>query len=147
MMSLSKQKGFTLVELLIVLVLVGLTSSVVLPNMWGQLEQVKRYSEKQQLKSLLEYAKQYSIYRGRDLEVRIEGFNIEVWEAGRVQIPQPEVEYESSEKANISALKSITFSQLSFERETVQLSSSNYLVAKKLSFTYKDTEKSETIEF
>ncbi|MCG7538939.1 prepilin-type N-terminal cleavage/methylation domain-containing protein [Pseudoalteromonas sp. OF7H-1] len=147
MMSLSKQEGFTLIELLIVLVLVGLTSSVVLPNMWEQLEQVKRYSEKQQLKSLLEYAKQYSIYRGRDLEVRLEGFNIEVWEAGEAQIPQPKVEYESSEKAKLSALKSITFSQLSFERETVQLSSSNYLVAKELSFTYKDTEKSETIEF
>ncbi|MGO2073941.1 MAG: prepilin-type N-terminal cleavage/methylation domain-containing protein [Pseudoalteromonas sp.] len=80
MMSLSKPRGFTLIELLIVLVLIGLTTSFVLPNMWKQFDQAKLYSEKKQLRSIIQFAKEYSIYKGCSLDLVISKNFLEVYE-------------------------------------------------------------------
>lgn len=93
MMSLSKKiKGFTLIELLIVLVLIGLTTSFVLPNMWQQLDQAKFHSEKKQLSSIVQFAKEYSLYKGCSLELVILKNSLEIYEL------KPEVSNTPKEK-------------------------------------------------
>ncbi len=62
-------KGFTLVELLIVLVLIGLSSSIVLPSMWQQFDQVKYRSEIAKVKSMVKYCRHFSFYQNQALIV------------------------------------------------------------------------------
>lgn len=97
MMSPSKKiKGFTLIELLIVLVLIGLTTSFVLPNMWQQLDQAKFHSEKKQLSSIIQFAKEYSLYKGSSLELVILKNSLEIYEL------KPEVSNTPKEKPESS---------------------------------------------
>lgn len=63
-------KGFTLVELLIVLVLIGLSSAIVLPSMWQQFDQIKFRSEVAKVKSLVSYSRHYSYFQGQPLTVQ-----------------------------------------------------------------------------
>ncbi|OHU90706.1 MULTISPECIES: pilus assembly FimT family protein [Pseudoalteromonas] len=167
MMSPSKHSGFTLVELLIVIVLIGLTSSVVLPNMWKQFEQVKRYSEKQQLTSLLHYAKQYAVYSGKRLEIKVAENSIEVREvkiSAQQNIPQntemapkafdefintPKQDSENEQDVEgVKPLKLISFAYIGFEKEaTVEVSSKTYFLDKSITFVHMNSQQRETIQF
>ncbi|CAM4122379.1 prepilin-type N-terminal cleavage/methylation domain-containing protein [Pseudoalteromonas byunsanensis] len=164
-MSPFKQSGFTLVELLIVIVLMGLTSSVVLPNMWKQFEQVKRYSEKQQLTSLLHYAKQYAVYSGKKLEIKVADNSVEVREvkqAGKQNILQNsknmldivDVFTDTAEQdteqdvEDTKPLKLISFSYIGFEKEAiVEVSSKTYFLDKNITFVNINSQQRETIQF
>ncbi len=160
-----KQSGFTLVELLIVIVLMGLTSSVVLPNMWKQFEQVKRYSEKQQLTSLLRYAKQYAVYSGKKLEIKVADNSVEVREAKEpakqdiskssesvsnvvnMLTKTPEQESEGEVKED-KPLKLVSFSYIGFEEEaTFEVSSKTYFLDKQVTFVNINSQQRETIQF
>lgn len=70
-MMFPSNKGFTLIELLIVLVLIGLSSSIVLPSMWQQFEQTKYKAELAKVKTLANYCRHYSYYKGQDLQIEL----------------------------------------------------------------------------
>jgi len=64
-------KGFTLIELLIVLVLIGLSSSIILPSMWQQYAQTKYRAELAKVKTLANFCRHYSYYKGQDLQIEL----------------------------------------------------------------------------
>ncbi|QBG35304.1 prepilin-type N-terminal cleavage/methylation domain-containing protein [Litorilituus sediminis] len=68
-MMYRSSKGFTLVELLIVLVLIGLSSAIVLPSMWQQFDQVRYRSEIAKVKSMVNYCRHFSFYQSQALIV------------------------------------------------------------------------------
>ena len=67
--SVTRKKGFTLIELLIVLVLIGLSSAFVIPSMWKQLSQIQYRSEIAKIRTLANYCRNYSFYKGTMLKV------------------------------------------------------------------------------
>ena len=143
----SKAQGFTLVELLIVLVLIGLTSSVVLPNMWQQLEQVQRYSEKKQLLSLLQYARQYTLYTGKALTLVSQGQELKVWHAKDYTEQESETILDSQSDPN-TPIKVVQFSYLAFaEKQTLTFSSKQFFQPNTLAFQYLSSQQNETIDW
>jgi len=150
----SKSAGFTLVELLIVMVLIGLASSFVLPNMWQQLEQTKRYGERKQLIEAVKFAKQYSVYKGVELKIVTSNNSLEINDISQnenqasreaTELGQTE-ENKSKNTKEDKVLKKITFETLSLESSTYTISAKTYF--KKLAFkvTFNNKNENEIIE-
>ncbi|WP_299178582.1 GspH/FimT family pseudopilin [uncultured Neptuniibacter sp.] len=84
--------GFTLLELLIVLIIAGLAMSVVAPRFGGLLPEVQLRSETGKVVSLLRQAQSISMSRGVMIEVAVDGEHSsiqikELGEAGTPMIP------------------------------------------------------------
>ncbi|WP_286259838.1 type II secretion system protein [Pseudoalteromonas apostichopi] len=153
-MSLSKGAGFTLVELLIVMVLIGLASSFVLPNMWQQLEQTKRYGERKQLIEAVKFAKQYSVYKGVELKIVISNNSLEISDISQNenQVPIEAAELEQTEKNKPKntkediVLKKINFETLSLESSTYIISAKTYFKKLAIKATFNNKNENEIIE-
>lgn len=165
MMSHSKLYGFTLIELLIVMVLIGLASSFVLPNMWQQFDQAKLHSEKKQLTATLEYAKQYSVYKGAHLQVKIGSEFIQVREvlkqttdtalsdsrvltASQSSTPEslPLSSHEDNMEPGYKTLKEIQFKLLKLKPKLIEISAKTYFKSVSVSIISQGQYDDEVIE-
>lgn len=162
MMFRSKDKGFTLIELLIVLVLIGLTTSFVLPNMWKQFDQAKYYSERKQLTSTVQFAKEYSIYKGGSLKLVVSESFLEIYELQEdtLQIEELEtntllfsqLENEESNSKLIEAaetldlLKRIDFSAFTLEPKSQIFNANSYFKTVTIKITAQGGSDSEKVE-
>lgn len=63
MMRLSGQKGFSLLELLTVMIIVGISSSLVAPNMFASYEKIKSYAEEKKLAALITSVRYRAFFR------------------------------------------------------------------------------------
>jgi general secretion pathway protein G len=63
--SLKKQKGFSLIELLIVMVILGLLASLVGPRMFGKLGSAKQNTAKTQIEMIMTALDAYRLDMGR----------------------------------------------------------------------------------
>lgn len=63
MMGLSGQKGFSLLELLTVMVIVGLSATVVGPGMFASYEKIKSFSEEKKLAALINSVSYRAFFR------------------------------------------------------------------------------------
>ncbi|GKW54117.1 hypothetical protein NCCP2140_31700 [Pseudoalteromonas sp. NCCP-2140] len=150
----SKSAGFTLVELLIVMVLIGLASSFVLPNMWQQLEQTKRYGERKQLIEAVKFAKQYSVYKGVELRIVANDKLLEIKNVTKTEnlssSQASELEKtEGNKSENITAdtvLKKITFETISLESSTYVVSAKTYFKKLAIKATFDNKNENEIIE-
>lgn len=73
-----KAQGFTLIELLIVLTIIALASSIVLPDMWAQLDRSKINSEIKQVKNLLIYTQNKAYFSNQAFAIELEGQQITI---------------------------------------------------------------------
>ncbi|WP_462177909.1 type II secretion system protein [Pseudoalteromonas gelatinilytica] len=150
MMYPSKSVGFTLVELLIVMVLIGLASSFVLPNMWQQLEQTKRYGERKQLIEAVKFAKQYSVYKGVELRIVANNNLLEITNVAKTESlsSSQAVELEKAEEneSKNNVLKKITFQTLSLESSTYVVSAKTYFKKLAIKATFDNKNENEIIE-
>lgn len=154
-MYLSKSEGFTLVELLIVMVLIGLASSFVLPNMWQQLEQTKRYGERKQLIEAVKFAKHYSVYKGVELKIVANNNSLEITSISKNEtesssqaaelVGQGE-EKKSRKVTDNTVLKKITFKTLSLESSTYIVSAKTYFKKLAIKATFNNKNENEIIE-
>lgn len=150
----SKSAGFTLVELLIVMVLIGLASSFVLPNMWQQLEQTKRYGERKQLIEAVKFAKQYSVYKGVELKIVTSNNSLEINDISQnenqasreaTELGQTE-ENKSKNTKEDTVLKKITFETISLESSTYVVSAKTYFKKLAIKATFDNKNENEIIE-
>ena len=79
-MTARERRGITLIELLIVMVLIGLTASVVIPNVGGSYDKFKFRSEVKRLVAIVERTKFHAFYyqqnvslSSRDRRLAIDG--------------------------------------------------------------------------
>ncbi|WP_217875134.1 prepilin-type N-terminal cleavage/methylation domain-containing protein [Pseudoalteromonas shioyasakiensis] len=154
MMYRSKSVGFTLVELLIVMVLIGLASSFVLPNMWQQLEQTKRYGERKQLIEAVKFAKQYSVYKGVTLKINLSNNSLEITDLSinKSQNVNQAAELEQNElnnpknTAEDTVLKKVTFETLTFENSSFIVSAKTYFKKLAIKATFNNKNENEIFE-
>jgi general secretion pathway protein G len=59
-----QRKGFTLIELMIVIIILGLIASLVMPNLIGQSDDAKRKLVCIQMESLMSSLKTFKVYNG-----------------------------------------------------------------------------------
>lgn len=150
----SKSAGFTLVELLIVMVLIGLASSFVLPNMWQQFEQTKRYGERKQLIEAVKFAKQYSVYKGVELKISLSNNSLEIknLSINKSQNLNQAAEIEQNEPNNPkntaedTVLKKVTFETLTFENSSFIVSAKTYFKKLAIKATFNNKNENEIIE-
>ncbi|NHH89254.1 prepilin-type N-terminal cleavage/methylation domain-containing protein [Pseudoalteromonas sp. MB47] len=153
-MYLSKSAGFTLVELLIVMVLIGLASSFVLPNMWQQLEQTKRYGERKQLIEAVKFAKQYSVYKGVELKINLSNNSLEITDLSinksqNVKQAAELVQNEPNNPKNTAentVLKKVTFETMTFENSSFIVSAKTYFKKLAIKATFDNKNENEIIE-
>ncbi|MCO6356666.1 prepilin-type N-terminal cleavage/methylation domain-containing protein [Pseudoalteromonas shioyasakiensis] len=120
------EKGFTLIELLIVISIIALAGSIVLPNMWKQLDASKASAEKQQLIKLVNFTKTKSYFTNQTFIIELSGKHVKVLNSkGETQ-------------------KSILFNNLTCEEAKVTLSKKSNLKEIYLDCLYLD--KSISVE-
>ncbi|GAA0815184.1 hypothetical protein GCM10009111_13120 [Colwellia asteriadis] len=110
-----------MIELLIVLVLIGLSSSIVMPAMWQQLEQTQYRAEIAKLKSLSSYCRHYAYFKGATLEVTVENNLFTV-----------------SDLSSGDTLRQLEFNNLIFEKQTFAFDSKATFDNNVLSITKKN---------
>lgn len=67
-----KNRGFTLIEILIVIFIIGLASGVIAPSLFNQYEKMKFNQDIMQLKSLLRHTSQKAYYHGEVISIRLD---------------------------------------------------------------------------
>ncbi|MCF2862037.1 hypothetical protein CWC05_13790 [Pseudoalteromonas ruthenica] len=136
MMYRSSPRGFTLIELLIVLALIAAASSVVLPDMWRQLEQVRYHSERNQVTSLLAFAKEYVVYSGQPLDVEVNENSIVVYVS----------ESDKAAEQSPDALKRVEFNILELKPTAFTLSTNNYFITQQVEVLTRSGLEYEVLE-
>ena len=148
----SSFKGFTLIELLIVLVLIGLSTSFVLPNLWQQFEQSKRFSEKKQLIDVIRFSKEYSVYKGKILDIVISESALDVYESTENSNSNDSIDSDENEKDALAYekernnLKHIEFSTFSLEPVSYSINELNYFKEFVIVINFKGSERVEEIK-
>lgn len=86
------KKGFTLIEVLMVFVLIGLTVSVVIPNIGNTYDKIKFKNETKKVHELIQKAKFHAFYYQKNIliseregNLSIEGFDITLKEIPKLQ--------------------------------------------------------------
>ena len=152
MMYRSSFKGFTLIELLIVLILIGLSTSFVLPNLWQQFEQSKRFSEKKQLIAVMRFSKEYSVYKGKVLDIVISESALDVYESTENSNSDDSIDSDENEKDALAYekernnLKHIEFSTFSLEPVSYSINELNYFKEFVIVINFKGSERVEEIK-
>ncbi len=96
------KKGFTLIEVLMVFVLIGLTISIVVPNIGKTYDKIKFRSETKKVHELVQKIKFHAFYYQKNISISeegnrllIEGFDISTEEI-------PELQYEVEDEIRFS---------------------------------------------
>ncbi|MCX2766922.1 MULTISPECIES: pilus assembly FimT family protein [unclassified Pseudoalteromonas] len=138
-MSLSNKKGFTLVELLIVLALVGLASSIVLPNLWGQLDKIRYLAEKRQVTALLEYARLYAFYNNQRLLIssqetsltitlpKLETSEVSSGEDDKPSSLEDDIDSEVPSSQSVRIVKQVHFKHVKLNEKDFEISPLSYI--------------------
>lgn len=71
-MHSGKAGGFTLVELMIVLVLLGIIATIAVPNFTGLIRDNQVLAQAEELNSLMQYARSESVIRRRTISVNLD---------------------------------------------------------------------------
>lgn len=117
MMSRSSLSGFTLVEMLIVIVLIGLTSSIVLPAMHQQVDKVRGKSEILKLKRIIHFAKYHAHFSGKSLSLVTKNAQVSVFD-----------------KHNAKPLRVFNFESVTFPEQTLKVNTRG--LAQVIEFNY-----------
>lgn len=102
-----KASGFTLIELLIVLTIIALASSVVLPDMWNQLDRSKMNSEVKQVEKLLAYTQNKAYFSNQSFEIQLDKQQITI------------------KDHDDKVMKQLSLSYLNFEARSINISLRN----------------------
>ncbi|MDR1379298.1 MAG: type II secretion system major pseudopilin GspG [Synergistaceae bacterium] len=62
--KLEKRKGFTLIEIMVVVVIMGLLAAVVTPNVLARMEEARRTTTKTQIESIVSSLEMYRLHNG-----------------------------------------------------------------------------------
>ena len=97
-----KTSGFTLIELLIVLTIIALASSVVLPDMWNQLDRSKMNSEIKQVEKLLAYTQNKAYFSNQSFEIQLDKQQITIKDHDNKVMKQLSLSYLNFEPRSIN---------------------------------------------
>lgn len=97
-----KTSGFTLIELLIVLTIIALASSVVLPDMWNQLDRSKMNSEIKQVEKLLAYTQNKAYFSNQSFEIQLDKQHITIKDHDNKVMKQLSLSYLNFEPRSIN---------------------------------------------
>jgi len=122
-MILKSQQGFSLIELIVVMIMIAGLVSIVAPNTMKSLKSSQRFIEEKKLNSLIKQVSKLAFYSSSPAKVEFDN--------GLVNI-----------KLNNELYKSESFSALIFEKSELYFSATGFLNANSIAYKIKDSDKS-----
>ncbi|GLX77589.1 hypothetical protein tinsulaeT_09290 [Thalassotalea insulae] len=124
--------GFTLIELMIVMLLLGVTTSLVAPDLYNNLQRSKLNTEKLKIRLLAELSVEHSFFSASELQISFEERTMSIH-----QLP--------NESKKNKLLKKISSSYFDFEKTVITVSHGKWLGEKVVKFSQPFSEEIDSL--
>lgn len=121
-MSIRKYRGFSLIELLVVMLIISGIVSIVIPIATTTVQSHKTFIEEKKVNLLLKESREFAFYTGRVSEVVFSESSVDLYINGQLN-------------------QSIKLENIVFEPEAVRLTASGFLQANKISYRKTGSEQ------